>query len=358
MQNNNTDLDQSPQSAAPIPGFFSIILKNFSIIIIIGLAIYFVIPQIASLQKNIVVVRSLKFWAVGLAVIAQLASYFGNGYTIKALVKSAHRYVSIYRAMMITLSSTSIGLVAGGMFGAAAATFRWVKASGGGNQGASLSATMPPLLIDLVLLVVSLIGIIQLFFKHDLTGLQITSFAFITFLLLIVSTALFFGIKYRETSKVYGFRIVSKVFKILRKTIDKKLIDHEFDRLFTTWDTLLAGGWKAPLLGAGINIIFDMTTIFFIFRGAGIAIPLDILITGYGLPILFGKMAFIIPGGIGVIETTMIGLYTNLGIPLQVATIVVLVYRFISFWTPLLIGFVLIPFVSKTPNNNFTKVPK
>ena len=352
MQNNNEDLDQNGQQQTPIPGFFSIILKNFSIIIIIGLAIYFVIPQIASLQKNMVVVRSLKIWAVCFALIAQLTSYFGSGLTIKELVKSAHRYISVFRGMMITLSSTSIGLVAGGMFGAAAATFRWVKASGGGNQGASLSATMPPLILDLVLLVVSLLGIIQLFFKHNLTVLQITSFAFITLLLLIVFLALFLGIKYREKSKVIGFHIITKVFKFFKKTIDQKRINQEFDRLFKTWDTLLSGGWKGPLIGAGITIIFDMTTIYFIFLGTGLSIPLDILITGYGLPILFGKMAFIIPGGIGVIETTMIGLYANLGIPLQVATIVVLVYRFISFWTPLLIGFVLIPFVSKTPNNN------
>ena len=352
MQNNNEDLDQNGQQQTPIPGFFSIILKNFSIIIIIGLAIYFVIPQIASLQKNMVVVRSLKIWAVGLALIAQLTSYFGSGLTIKELVKSAHRYISIFRGMMITLSSTSIGLVAGGMFGAAAATFRWVKASGGGNQGASLSATMPPLILDLVLLVVSLLGIIQLFFKHNLTVLQITSFAFITLLLLIVFLVLFLGIKYREKSKVIGFRIITKIYKFFKKTIDQKIINQEFDRLFKTWDILLSGGWKGPLIGAGITIIFDMTTIYFIFLGAGLSIPLGILITGYGLPILFGKMAFIIPGGIGVIETTMIGLYANLGIPLQVATIAVLVYRFISFWTPLLIGFVLIPFVSKTPNNN------
>ena len=352
MQNNNEDLDQNGQQQTPIPGFFSIILKNFSIIIIIGLAIYFVIPQIASLQKNMVVVRSLKIWAVGLALIAQLTSYFGSGLTIKELVKSAHRYISIFRGMMITLSSTSIGLVAGGMFGAAAATFRWVKASGGGNQGASLSATMPPLILDLVLLVVSLLGIIQLFFKHNLTVLQITSFAFITLLLLIVFLVLFLGIKYREKSKVIGFRIITKIYKLFKKTVDQKIINQEFDRLFKTWDILLSGGWKGPLIGAGITIIFDMTTIYFIFLGAGLSIPLGILITGYGLPILFGKMAFIIPGGIGVIETTMIGLYANLGIPLQVATIAVLVYRFISFWTPLLIGFVLIPFVSKTPNNN------
>lgn len=351
MQNNN-NLDQSPQQPSPFPGFFSIILKNFSIIIIIGLAIYFVLPQIASLEKNMVVVRTLKPWAIGLAIAAQLTSYIGSGLTIKELVKSAHRYISIFRGVMITLSSTSIGLVAGGMFGAAAATFRWVKSSGGGNQGASLSATMPPILVDLVLLVVSLIGIIQLFFKHNLTTLQLTAFIFISILLLIVFLVLFFGIKYREKFKVIGYHIIAKIYKLFRKPINQKKINQEFERLFRAWDTLLAGGWKGPLIGSCITIAFDMITIYFIFLGTGLAIPLDVLITGYGLPILFGKMAFIIPGGIGVIETTMIALYVSLGIPLQVTTIVVLVYRFISFWTPLLIGFVLIPFVSKTPNNN------
>lgn len=349
---NDNNLDQIPDQPSPIPGFFSKILKNFSIIIIIGLAIYFVIPQIASLQKNVGVVRSLKPWAVGLAITAQLTSYVGSGLTIKELVKSAHRYISIFRGVMITLSSTSIGLVAGGMFGAAAATFRWVKASGGGNQGASLSATMPPILIDLVLLVVSLIGIIQLFFKHNLTTLQLTAFIFISIILLVVFLVLFFGIRYREKFKALAYHIIARVYKLFRKTIDQKKINREIDRLFKAWDTLLAGGWKGPLIGSGITIIFDMITIYFIFLGTGLTIPLDVLITGYGLPILFGKMAFIIPGGIGVIETTMIALYVSLGIPLQVATIVVLVYRFISFWTPLLIGFMLIPFVSKTPINN------
>ncbi len=253
---------------------------------------------------------------------------------------------------MITLSSTSIGLVAGGMFGAAAATFRWVKANGGGNQGASLSATMPPLLIDFILLVVSLIGIIQLFFMHDLTALQITAFILISIFLLIVFLVLFFGIRNREKFKDVGYRVISRIFQFIKKTMDEKKINQEFDRLFKTWDILLAGGWKGPLIGAMVTIIFDMLTIYFIFLGTGYSIPLDILIAGYGLPLLFGKVAFIIPGGIGVIETAMIGLYTNLGVPLQVATITVLVYRFLSFWTPLLIGFILIPFVSKAPNNN------
>jgi uncharacterized protein (TIRG00374 family) len=357
MEENNNRNNQGSQQQGPFPAFLSIVLKNFSVIILIGLVIYFVIPQIASLQKNIVVVKSLKAWAVALALAMQITSYLGSGLTIKALVKSAHRYISTVKSMIISLSSYSIGLVAGGMFGSAAATFRWVKANGGGNQGASLSATIPPILIDLVLLGISIIGVLQLFFKHNLTALQITAFLFITLLLFLVTLAIFLGLKFREKFKELGFRFVKWLYGILKKPVNREKIFQEFDRLYRTWDTLLKGGWKGPLLGAAITVIFDMMTIYFVFLGIGMAIPLDILITGYGLPILFGKMAFIIPGGIGVIETTMIALYTSLGIPFQVSSIVVLVYRFISFWTPLLTGFVLIPFAARVPNSTDKMIP-
>jgi uncharacterized protein (TIRG00374 family) len=64
---------------------------------------------------------------------------------------------------------------------------------------------------------------------------------------------------------------------------------------------------------------------------------------GYGLPLILGKMAFIIPGGVGVIETAMVGLYTEVGVPSSTAVVVVLIYRLISFWLPLIIGFIIIP---------------
>ena len=110
---------------------------------------------------------------------------------------------------------------------------------------------------------------------------------------------------------------------------------------------LLAGGWRGPLLGAVLNVAFDMLTLYFLFIAAGHQVSLGVLLTGYGLPLLLGKMAFFIPGGVGVIESTMIGLYNGLGVPDAVTVVVVLVYRVLSFWLPLLIGFPLIIILQK-----------
>jgi uncharacterized protein (TIRG00374 family) len=50
-------------------------------------------------------------------------------------------------------------------------------------------------------------------------------------------------------------------------------------------------------------------------------------------------------GGVGVVETTMVGLYAVLGVPTTIAVVVVLVYRLFSFWMPTLAGIALVPYL-------------
>jgi glycosyltransferase 2 family protein len=351
LENKNNSVDQNDEKTNNISELLIGIGKKLLVLIVIGLAIQFTLPQITSFQKNLSVIESINIWFLALAIIVQFLSYVGNGIITRELVRSAHRHFSIMRGVMISLASTSIGMVAGGMFGAAAATFRWVKSYGGGNEGASLSASLPTVILDVVLLAVSLIGVINLFFIKSLAVWQESAIIFISILLISIFTLLFYAFKNREQSKGIATKVFSHVYKLLRKKPNLDRINREFDTLFKAWDSLLAGGWKGPFIGASISVICDMLTVYFVFLGTGKAIPFSVLITGYGLPILLGKMAFVIPGGIGVIETTMIALYSSLGIPSAQATVVVLVYRLISFWTPLLIGYTLIPFLSANNKN-------
>jgi len=60
------------------------------------------------------------------------------------------------------------------------------------------------------------------------------------------------------------------------------------------------------------------------------------------VPQLLGKLTVIL-GGIGVVETTMAGLYTLPGVPKAATSMVVLGYRLLSFWLPTLSGIALVP---------------
>ncbi len=99
-------------------------------LIFLGLAVHLILPQITSLERSWQVLRSFALWAVGLALTAQVVSYAGSGYLLQATVGLAAGSLSVMRGTMITLASASIGLVAGGIVGGGAATFRWLRRDG------------------------------------------------------------------------------------------------------------------------------------------------------------------------------------------------------------------------------------
>ena len=131
--------------------------------------------------------------------------------------------------------------------------------------------------------------------------------------------------------------ITSFIARLRHKVQDRQATEAAVDRLLGGWDALLQGGWHGPVLGALLNTGFDMLTLVFLFLAAGHGVNIAILVAGYGVPQLLGKLTVIL-GGIGVVEATMVGLYGTLGVPRPIAVVVVLAYRLLSFWLPTLAG--------------------
>ena len=98
-----------------------------------------------------------------------------------------------------------------------------------------------------------------------------------------------------------------------------------------------------------------MLTLYFLFIASGDKISFGVLLSGYGLPLLLGKMAFVVPGGVGVVESSMAALYNGLGIPSATTVVVVLGYRLISFWIPSLSGFPIAAYLQSTQKRNHPK---
>jgi len=70
---------------------------------------------------------------------------------------------------MITLAGASFGMVAGGMVGSSTANVRWMQKKNIPSNAAALAGTFPLLFNDIVLITVTLVGLIHLFFVHQLT---------------------------------------------------------------------------------------------------------------------------------------------------------------------------------------------
>jgi len=334
---------EAKQSQQPVASLTAVRVARYLVpLILLGLAVHLILPQISSLEHSYQVIKGMIIWAVVLAIIAQSASYLGSGYLLKALVGLSGSSFSIFKGTIITLAGASLGMVAGGVVGSSAALYRWMKKENVRPEVVTLAGTIPALFNNIVLVSVSLVGLVHLLTVHQLSRLQGISFSLILFFLVSLIGLLVWGLRKRDALASLADRIGHRWARFQRREYQPQKTRDWLVGLFKAADTLLMGGWRGPLLGAALNVAFDMLTLYFLFIAAGHRVSLGILLTGYGLPLLLGKMAFMIPGGVGVIESTMAGLYTGLGVPSSITVVVVLAYRILSFWLPLLLGFPLI----------------
>jgi hypothetical protein len=319
------------------------ILRPLVTLLVLGVGVHVLLSMVATATEAAAVLRHLAWWAVGLAVVAQAASYWASGYVLQMLVTLAGERLSVARGAAITLAASTMGLVAWGPVGAGAATHRWVRASGVGAGGATLATWVPPVLNGLALLVAALLGILPLLTLHALTHRQLAGIWVSALLLVGIVVVAWLLVRGRAAAAPAhsGFaHEVGPAMAAARSSRLRRFVARIADRVAVALDALaiLGGGrWRRPVAGALGSTAFDALTLYLLFVAAGHSISPEALLAGYGVPLLLGRLT-LLPGGVGVVETAMAGLYHTLGVPLPVAVSVVLAYRVLSFWLPTVAG--------------------
>jgi uncharacterized protein (TIRG00374 family) len=315
------------------------IVRYLPTLLILGLAVYVLLPRLTNLTDSVAVIERLHAWALALAVIAQALSYWGSGYLMRALAGLAGERLSVMRGTLITLGAASMGLVAGGLVGNAAATYRWSRAAKLGPEAALLAGWLPTVFNSAALVLLSVLGLAQLLAMRELSGLQAAGFAVMLTLLLIVAGGAWWALRHRTRATASLVRVAGWWRRVRHRPFDAAATATEVAQLLEAVDALRGRGWHAPVAGALANMVFDALTLYFLFVAAGHPMGMGVLLAGYGLPLLLGRLSFFLPGGVGVIEATMTALYRGLGVPTAVTVLVILAYRTLSFWIPTLLGF-------------------
>jgi uncharacterized protein (TIRG00374 family) len=250
--------------------------------------------------------------------------------------------LTLNRAFAVTLASGSVGLIAGGLVGIGGSSFRWLRDAGIRAEGALLAGWLPTLLNASTIAIFALIGMVELVIFQDLSTALWIAFSLSLALLVVVAAALFWGSGHRDAAKQRLCSMQERWARFRKKEPQPEKLMSTVDRLFDAFHILKTRGWKAPVTAAALGVVLDMGAMFFLFIAAGRPLTPGKLLSGYALPLLIGKVA-VIPGGIGVVEGTMIALYHGFGVATPTAVLVVLAYRVIAFWMPNLIGFGMIP---------------
>jgi glycosyltransferase 2 family protein len=314
--------------------------RNLFVLLVLGLGVYLFLPKVARIEHAFQILSTLRIPLLALSMGAQVLSYAGSGYLLKTVVKLAAKPVSVTDGALLTAGANSIGTLGGGIVGTASMTYLWLRRRGVNPGAAGLGGWLPIFLNNATLAIVSLGGLAILLSLKKSSGLLAASLTFAIVILAGGAGFLLWCLAYREKLMPIALGITGFITRIRHKAENRPAAENAVARLLDGWDALLQGGWHGPVLGAVLNTGFDMLTLAFLFLAAGHGVTITVLVAGYGVPQLLGKLTVIL-GGIGVVEAGMIGLYDTLGVPRPTAVVVVLAYRLVSFWLPTLIGVAL-----------------
>jgi len=325
-------------------------LRVVATVAVLGVAVHLLLPRLANLDASLSVVRSLRPWPLAGAVAAQALSYWASGVMMRRIARAAGGRLSTGRGVAITLAAGSVGLVAWGALGFAGAAWRWARDGGAGRAGARLCAWLPTVLNAAVVAAAATVGMAELLALGRLTRAEVLAFAASLAAIAAAWGALAWSARHPRRAEAAVRRLRRAGARLLGSSIHHAGAGP--DSVAVPADPR---AWRGPLLHAALAMGFDLACLELLFISARAAPGVGVLLAGYGLPLLVGKVA-VVPGGLGVVEGGMVGMYHALGLPAATAVTVVLAYRLLSFWLPNLIGFGVMPWLEgvTTPGERST----
>jgi len=277
------------------------------------------------------------WWWVAPAVIVEIASYFCFAAMQFELLKAGHLrapwtpLVKLSFASQAITNSLPIGNAVASVYG-----FRWFRRFGADNTLAvwALAGTLVAATVSLSLLAVAGLGVAA----QEGASLDLVPVLIGTFLVTLGIGSLF--VYERPFHAVLSGVVKTSVAVTGRPRGDTV----ELINRITAWMTAVRLSWTeiGRIIGWGLlNWVLDCACFAMMFLALGAPIPWKGLLLAYGAGQLAATLP-ITPGGLGVVEGSITVALVAFGGPEASTAYAVLLYRLISFWMILVIGWLFI----------------
>ncbi|HXK77101.1 MAG TPA: lysylphosphatidylglycerol synthase domain-containing protein, partial [Oscillospiraceae bacterium] len=233
------------------------ILRYLALLAILGFAVYYFLPRIATLENSLKVLRSMSVWLVLLAAAAEILSYVGSGYLLKAIMKLGKSRFTIFRGVLITLAAASIGLVMGGWVTTAATTYYWASKEGSAPKESKLTGFLPTLYNDVLMTLLTGVGLLHLLIVHDLSDAQMVLYGTIFFLWVLALLIVVYGMRRPQRIESMAQKVFDGLRRLFRRTKKTTIVHDTVNDVYTGLMLLKGRGWVRPAAGACMNLGFD-----------------------------------------------------------------------------------------------------
>lgn len=316
------------------------------VFLLVGVALFFLLLSLAGSQKTFALLESAQPEFILAVLIAQALRYVGSTGSTRILAKTFGRIVPSFPLYETMLAGQALNRT----FSAAGAAGMWARYSFLTRQGLHSG------------------GVAALFVVEDMLGAITVVLVFVAGLLAVLATTALPQFTWAVLAGV-SVALLLLVFGGLRVYRRRAFVEHIVHALARTFNAVIArligkevynAGHvqlaidefylgmthvrRDPLRVAGaflfnvLRVGFDAASLYFAFWAIGFSIEpgflLVIFTSSSALSTLSG-----VPGEFGVMETALAVLSTSLGVPPPTAVSAILLFRMLSYWLPIPIGY-------------------
>jgi uncharacterized membrane protein YbhN (UPF0104 family) len=332
-----------PEERGPRPGRRAVViaLEVFTF----ALALHLLAPRIAGFEKVGRAIARGSWLSIVALVVFEAASLLAYGELVRVVLRSMGERVSLGLVQRTTLVGTSLGrTLPGGTTTALAIVVNRLRRAGldGVRSTAALATSGLLSSFVLALLLVPAVAIAIVGGEHG--GVALAAGLAAAAIVAVVG-AIVPAVRHPEACG-------DAVERVLRKVVPRPLWHHvdpvvagRVAEHAVTGIRLLVNDRSALLRGLGFaaaNWLLDVAALTAVAVTVGRGTPLTAILLVY----VVGQLAAAIPltpGGVGIVETAMIGSFVASGAPVDAATATVLGWRLFSYWLPILAGLGLLP---------------
>ncbi len=307
--------------------------RGITLLLLVFVVIYFVVPTFASARDKLYVLSRLNPWllllAIGLEVVAQL-SY--AELTMSLLPKGALRLSKVFR---INLSALAVShVLPGGTAGGTPVGYRLMTSNGVPGADVGVAAATQGIGSAVVLNALLWIALI---ISIPLKGFSATyvSVAIFGAVLMGLFATLVFGFTKGEERTSRIFRGIARRVHWVTEDQVEGVIRRIGSRLRALGDDrrllLMA------LLWALLNWLLDAAALWACVAAFGTLTNPIYLVVAYGVGNVLAAIP-ITPGGLGLVETSVPALLKVFGVAYNPALFGVLAWRLVNFWLPIPVG--------------------
>jgi uncharacterized protein (TIRG00374 family) len=303
----------------------------------LAVGVFGLLPRLGGLRHDAAGLRHARPAFVAAAIVAQAVSLACYALLYRRVLASLGARLRFRLAAEVTLSTFLISHVT--PFGSATGTL--LNVSTLEAEGIAASTTGEAIGLTSLVSTVALIalfgtGLVATAGRHvSATYLRIAGIALV---LVVLVLAIAFGVGAHPGIAERAVRRAAGWARHIRPSIDPEKAAQTSKRLVVLARSALTGRAFLQSYGfASADLLFDLLSLDLMFLAFRYQPGFGPLAVAYGAANIASAIP-ITPGGLGVIEVTLVAITAGFGAPRATAVIAVLGYRVVNYWLPLLPG--------------------